>query len=124
MSSVIAYATLPVIGAACTECVLPPHEPADSLAEEESRGRRGCVHTYPQTRDVDAFGHHADGHQPFGGARGKRRNALKCAGVVRGDHSCSDPQLPSQQLAKRRACSWSLHRIDLGRAMGLARTRD
>ncbi len=53
---------------------------------------------YPQTRDIDAFGHHAYGHQPFAGAGGKRRDALRCAGVVRGDHSCSDPQLPSQQL--------------------------
>ncbi len=42
----------------------PADDPTHGLTEEELGRGRCCIHAHPQPRDVDPFGHHADGNDP------------------------------------------------------------
>ena len=63
-------------------CRSPPDEPADDLAEDHRRLRRGRVDADPQPRDVDALGDHVDRDDPAARPGGELAEAAVGAGVL------------------------------------------
>src|SRR4029079_14573691 len=75
----------------------PADEATHRLAEKELGRSRRCVDADAKARDVDAFGYHAHGDEPWVGARGELGDAGRRERGVRRDHGRGRPEPYPQQ---------------------------